>query len=338
MSQDKFELDLPELENFESKSSEGLVEKRPAVAAAEAISIPLSNPRLKDPVFKLLADPVLPKLRKKDRAKLQLQSPHRVHFYWSVKSNPFKSLSKTIGDQFGSYTLVVRFINLSSGEEEIYRVESKGDWWFDVRPNNTYRAEIGFYAPNRPFIRILYSNELTTPRKSPSPRTDYTTGFTTTSDEFSRTLDAAGYKKDAFDVALTGDEPTLARKATESVFTELAGKEGFEFADDVAAEIRFALLALSSGHSLDELSGRVREEVIRLIEEHIDALDREAILASLGTSFDLVLENVEEFEEIGEAVFGLSVVNFPRRFRAKQVPRSLLPKLSDYGNPELTSS
>ena len=338
MSEEKFELDIPELDNFESASSESLIEKRPAVEAKEAIEIPAGDSRLKDPVFKLLADPVLPRRRMKDRAKLQLQSPYRVHFYWSMKSNPFKALSRSIGDQFGSYSLVVRFVNLSNGAEELFRVEPKGDWWFNVKPNNRYRAELGFYAPNRPFIRILFSNEITTPRKSPSPRTDYTTGFTTTSREFSQTLDAAGYRKDAFDVAMAGDEPQLATKATETVFSELADGKKFEFAEDFAAEIRFALLALASGHSVEDLDGRVRREVLRLIEQNIDLAEKERILASLGSSFDLVVENVEEFEEIGEAVFGLSVVNFPRRFRSRQVPKSLLPKLSEYENPELTAS
>ena len=337
MSEEKFELNLPDLEEVDLTSSAAFVDKQPAVGAEEAKTLSKSDSKLDDPVFRLLADPVLPRMRKKDRAKLQLQSPHRIHFYWSIKANPFETLRKSIDDRFGSYALVVRLTNLSTGEEELHRVEPKGDWWFDARPNSRYQADIGFYSPNRPFIRILFSNELTTPRKSPSPRSDYTTGFSTNSEEFSRTLDAAGYRKDAFDVALAGDEPATARSATETVMAELSGSS-FDLSDELASEIRFALLALSSGHSIDELKGRVSDYVLDLISKHIDVADKERILSALGTGFDLVLENIEEFEEVGEAVFGLSVVNFPKKFRSRQVPRSLVPKLSEYINQEASSS
>ena len=45
--------------------------------------------------------------------------------------------------------------DLERESEEIHAVESEGSWWFDVRPDREYRAEIGFFAPNRP--RMIFA-------------------------------------------------------------------------------------------------------------------------------------------------------------------------------------
>ena len=60
------------------------------------------------PVLKLLAEPKLPVLSRENRARLQMQSPNRLYFYWSVRSKPFQTLSRAFAAGTGSYTLVVR--------------------------------------------------------------------------------------------------------------------------------------------------------------------------------------------------------------------------------------
>jgi len=64
-------------------------------------------------VFKELAAPKLPELAKENRARLQMQSPNRLFFYWSIKNNPFQTLKKAFGHDTGSYTLVAKLLDLS---------------------------------------------------------------------------------------------------------------------------------------------------------------------------------------------------------------------------------
>src|SRR6187399_2686887 len=42
------------------------------------------------PAFRELAQPKLPELRHENRARLQMQSPNRLYFYWSIGTNPFQ--------------------------------------------------------------------------------------------------------------------------------------------------------------------------------------------------------------------------------------------------------
>ena len=127
-------------------------------------------PERRPEAFKRLAEAGLPRLSRDNRAWLQMQSPNRLFFYWSVRQDPYQTLSRAIGPAIGSYTLVIKLIDLKTGAEEMHRAEASGSWWFDVEPNTDHRAEVGFYAPNRPYIRILFSNTVSTPRSGPSPR------------------------------------------------------------------------------------------------------------------------------------------------------------------------
>ena len=120
-----------------------------------------------DPIFRELAEPKLPELEKENRAKLLMQTPNRLYFYWSIKSNPYQILQKAFQGNTGSYQLVAKIVNQKNEQEQIFPVETEGNWWFNVEPNASYRAEVGFYAPNRPYIRIIFSNTIETPRKSP---------------------------------------------------------------------------------------------------------------------------------------------------------------------------
>ena len=79
------------------KSSLGVVD---AIATGSAVK--------RSPVFNALAEPVLPELGRENRARLQMQTPTRLYFYWSIKENPWALLKKVFGDDLGSYTLVLK--------------------------------------------------------------------------------------------------------------------------------------------------------------------------------------------------------------------------------------
>lgn len=293
----------------------------------------IGDPRLKDPVFKELAEPKLPELEKENRARLQMQSPNRIQFYWSVKNNPFQTLSRAFGGNTGNYTLVAKLINQKNDREEIFPVDAEGSWWFNVDADARYQAEVGFYAPNRPYIRVMFSNILETPRKSPSPRAATDADWAISAREFAGVLDYSGYKQDAFEVALAGDDYEISTYATQNAFSQFIGEET-DFAEFSAEELRFALLAIASGYTLEDLRGQISTALFAMLEKNADKLTVENAIAALSEHFDISMEEFEEEEEfIGDAVFGLSLVHFPRSSKKKKSsPKTLLPKK---GAPDL---
>ncbi len=333
-----FELDFEELDMILAFSDEFIQEKEfdaKAIAKAgeaEAIEDEIDE-KMKDPIFRELAEPKLPGLRKDNRAKLMMQSPNRIHFYWSMKNNPYQTLGRAFGNM-GSYRLVAKLVNQTKGTEELFPVEAEGDWWFNVESDSSYRAEVGFYAPNRPYIRIIYSNTLQTPRKSPSPRRALASDWSVSANDFAKTLSATGFKRDAFDVAIAGDDIEVSTNATRKALRTFIGETKEETFDFSSEEIRFALLAIASGYSLDELREHISEKLFAFLSTKKDKVKSENAMASLKEHFDVFSEEIWEEEEIGSAVFGASLVNFPRRIRKRTVPKTLLPKLSDFPDSE----
>lgn len=287
----------------------------------------------RSPVFKELALPKLPELKRENRAKLLMQSPNKLFFYWSVKSNPFRTLHKAIGERTGSYTLVLKLIDLKRETEEIYPVEAEGSWWFDVEADGSYRAEIGFYAPNGPYVRMMFSNTIETPRKSPSPRVATSADWKVSAETFAEVLDVSGFAQDAFDVAMAGDDHDAAHHATQSAFSQFVGGE-IDTAAFNSEELRFALLALASGISIDVLRDHVSPALLALLQEYAAELSAEKANAVLHEHFGISSGEVEEEEQIGPAIFGSSLVNFPRLSIRK---RRELPKFEPLSSFSLGS-
>jgi hypothetical protein len=271
-----------------------------------------------DPIFKELSEPKLPALQKGNRARLQMQSPNRIFFYWSMKNNPYQTLNQAFGGQTGSYTLVAKLINESQDREEILPVEAEGNHWFDTDTNSTYRAEIGFYAPNRPFVRVLYSNTIETPRKSPSPKRAQASDWAVSANQFAKVLDVAGFSQDAFEVSFAGDNTEFADKATESAFSQLVGAEPIDSVRNDLSEVRFALLALASGIELEKLHGQISRSLYNKMHEKAENLSSENIMSALQENFG---EFAEETEQLLPTVFGASLINFPKTLKRKVFPK-----------------
>jgi hypothetical protein len=66
--------------------------------------------------------------------------------------------------------------------------------WFEVYPRHVYRAEVGFHAAGRPFVRLLSSNEVRTPPDSASQMSADEQEFHIKTEEFARLLGGAGYE------------------------------------------------------------------------------------------------------------------------------------------------
>jgi hypothetical protein len=287
------------------------------------------------PTFRELADPKLPELGHENRARLQMQSPNRLFFYWSLGSNPFHNLSKALGGQTASYTLVLKLVDLRRESEEIQAIDAEGSWWFDVEADGEYRAEIGFYAPNRPYVRALFSNTVETPRKSPSPRVDTEEDWSISADRFARVLEVAGFTEDAFDVALAGDDLDSAEVAAHSAFTQLVDEPTFNFQGIAADEIRNVLLLLASGVPLEALKWKISPLLFSILQERSAVLSSSKALGVLKEQFDIETDEIIE-EGFSGAVFGLSLVNFPRRLKTRRILPKLQP-ISSFGKPARSS-
>lgn len=291
------------------------------VEAVEAI-----EEKPEDPIFRELSAPKLPELTKENRARLQIQSPTRIHFYWSFKENPFKILSRIFGNQT-NYQLVAKLQNQTNNREELFPIEGNGAAWFDVDADSSYLVEIGFYAVSRPFVRVLFSNALHTPRKSPSSRQDYSEHFAVSADQFAKVLNVSGYSQDAFEVALAGDDIEAADRATETAFTQILDSSEIDFDANQSGEMRFVLLALASGYSIEDLRGQISQNLFKLMQSRAAELNAEKALVALQENFGVGANEFDEETEsevTGAAIFGLSSVNFPRNLKR----RIRLPKFS----------
>ncbi len=274
----------------------------------------------KSPVFRELSEPKLPELPKENRARLQMQSPNRLYFYWSIKNNPFQTLNRVFGGNAANYTLVAKLVNRTQNREEIIPVEDEGSAWFDVDADSSYRTEIGFYAAHRPFARLMFSNTVETPRKNPSPRRDFSSDWAVSANQFAQVLDVSGYAQDAIEIALAGDNLEFARRATQNAFSQIIGRQENDFTEDDAGEIRFALLALASGYPPENLRGQISKNLFAKLLENAENLSAEKALDALQENFgEFADETIEE--GFGQMVFGASSINFPRFSRRKVLPK-----------------
>lgn len=264
-------------------------------------------------VFQALAQVSLPELPRENRARLLMQSPTRAFFYWSLRDDPWKRLHQAFGDQ-GSYTLVIKLINISSKTEQLDPAEAEGERWFDLEPDTGYRAEIGFYAPNRPYFRIVYSNTIKTPRCSPSPHLASDARWTVPATKFAEVLGVAGFTRDAFDVAMAGDDAAAADRAARSAYRKLTGSE--HGLDPVSAEdIRHALVSIATGSVLEDLRFQTTGPMFAALQANAGKLTAAAARSAIGEYFEIGEEEWSEDQAVSGAVFGASLVHFPKTLR-----------------------
>jgi hypothetical protein len=135
----------------------------------------------------------LPLALKRDSIQLLLQSPNRLFLYWSFAADPRAALRAAFGELAAHYRLAVRLVKVESGEEFLLDAPSERMQWFEVYPRHVYRADVGFHAAGRPFVRLLSSIEVRTPPDSASHLSDAQQEFEVEPEEFARLLGGAGY-------------------------------------------------------------------------------------------------------------------------------------------------
>jgi hypothetical protein len=276
---------------------------RPERSTAERIAVPPANDETASPIFKLLATPEMPELKHETRARLMMQSPTRLYLYWAVAARSFQALQKTLGGEAGDYRLALRLLDLTTDVEELHAVDADGSWWFDVEPNHEYRAEIGFYSSTRPFVRILFSNTIATPRKSPSPRSASEARWAITTHTFAEVLEASGFEEDASEVIRSGQDENFG-----AVFASHVGVNESEFTGIDVDELRRALSLLAAGTPIEDLKWKFTAELYAILQAHLSSLTPAAIEQGLGISAASEEAEFETFSAVGG-----SLVNFPRR-------------------------
>jgi hypothetical protein len=340
---DAVEFTIDDFELYPISSSEMLEQKDFLLKTSEVIEVNESDVHLKvslaqplvgagssvdegesvveDPIFKELSTPKLPKLASENRARLQMQSPTRLHFYWSFKNNPFQALNRAFSARANNFKLVVKLVNQTQGEEEIMPIETEGSAWFDVDANSTYRAEVGFYAPNNIFTRVMFSNTVETPRKNPSLRRDFSTDWSVSAQNFAEVLNGSGFSQDAFEVALAGDDAAFSDNATQNAFSQILENQKTDFVSNDSSEIRFTLLALASGISLGNLRGQISKKLFAALSENAENISAAKALAALQENFGEFEDEFLENEEFGNTVFGSSLLNFPKISKRRFLPK-----------------
>ncbi|HZH33663.1 MAG TPA: DUF4912 domain-containing protein [Pyrinomonadaceae bacterium] len=290
-------------------------------AASQTVNAEDEAKNIGDVELDVLGIEALPALPRANRARLQVQSPNRIFLYWSLAGNPFETLQKALGNRAANYRLVLKLKNLANGEEKLSPVEAQGSWWFDVAATSSYRVDIGFFAANRPFVRLLSSNPVQTPRATPSPRVDTKDDWRVSRVQFARVLDVSGYAHDALPVIFGfGEDGVTDEFATVAVLNQLttnapASSEGFD-----SSEMHFLLSALAAGVPLEMLQGSLSPALTdwlgSVLSQEPDALKAENIFAAMkavfGSDFGADVEEIGEARKIVlQPVFGASAIHFP---------------------------
>jgi len=143
---------------------------------------------------RLALDDSLPLALNRDSIQLLLQSPNKLFLYWSFANDPHATLRVAFGELAAQYRLAVRLIKVESGEEFVLDAPRERMQWFEVYPRHVYRADVGFHAPNRPFVRLLSSNVVSTPPDSASRVSAEEPEFQVQAEDFVRLLSGAGYE------------------------------------------------------------------------------------------------------------------------------------------------
>jgi hypothetical protein len=171
--------------------------------ATDAVAAPADVSDAAPPSIAL--DDTLPPVLKRDFIQLLLQSPYRLYLYWTFARDPHAMLREAFGELAAHYRLAVRLIKVESGEEYLLDAARERAQWFEVYPRHVYRAEVGFHAPGRPFVRLLASDKVTTPPDRASHLSDVESDFQLDAGEFAQLLSGAGYERYARGIAGDAD-------------------------------------------------------------------------------------------------------------------------------------
>ena len=235
----------------------------------------MSFPEDSDKLAGLSGDEPLPEDYGSDQIRLQAQSPSILHLYWRFSRHRLEDLRRDLGIDYKDYALVVKLFDLKSAKADLFGASRKGYQWFDARPGNSYRAEVGILAWGRGYTPLLFSNEASTPRWGAARAPDLTPGFNVSSLDFACMLNEVGYVSDALGIMLEGADAESQGAVTLEVAERFSRVPVPEMGNEELAEMRRLLVALALDVSYDDLllillSEQLRAWLTRTWLEHIN--------------------------------------------------------------------
>jgi hypothetical protein len=133
----------------------------------------------------------------RDSVHLFAQSPEKLFIHWNHAGDPSAAMREAFGDAASHYRLVVRLFDLTGDAAHVHDASPARAQWLAAQPDRDYRADIGFHADGLPFVSLLSSSIVHTPRAAVSPNADTEPQFHIAPDDFSRLLEHTGYDADA---------------------------------------------------------------------------------------------------------------------------------------------
>jgi hypothetical protein len=210
-----------------------------------------------------------------------------------------------------------------------------GTTWFDVGSDTPYRAELGFFSQNRPFIRVMYSNTIQTPRPSPSRRLASDDDFAVRTQQFADVLSASGFAHENVAQDFAFADKLLADARAREIAARLTDEKEETFADISLLELRWVLVSLAAYAPLDELKRSVSPALVAWLEsieaQNPDALKPKNVAGelqkTLGEEFVGMIQSgeVETRRRYVHKVFGGSAV---------EVFETFVPQLVDFPAPK----
>lgn len=268
-------------------------------------------------------DDPLPLAYARDQIRLVAQSPYKLFLHWNLARDPRVALRRLTTDS-RAYRLAVRLADTETMSETLYEAAETRTQWFDVRADTSYRADVGFAAATLPFIRLIRSNTVQTPRAGVAQEVDPSARFKIDAAEFVDVLDESGYVSDAVEVAIEA-----ADAETHGAVTTLIASRVFNQPDDSSAftdaqlsELRTLLTALAFGADLralrEQLSPALAQTMLQagmFADELSFDVRRLYEMLSEILAFDFANAERAVSEQRGEAaarfIIGGSDVNLP---------------------------
>ena len=299
-------------------------------------------PAVADKLAELSVDEPLPETYEANRIRLLAQSPRKLFLYWEFARDPFETLSRAFVPQADRYNLVVKLVEVESGTETLHLASATRSQWIEARSGLSYRADVGFYAEGRNFIRLLSSDSIQTPRAGVSRRVDPTPEFRVEPDAFSRVLDGAGYVSDALEVAIEGADAASNGAATRAIASRLGPLVAPSLSDEEVAEMRGLLAALALGATIRELradlSARLSGWLDRISREHQEIINAAHLLEVLRVLLGIEMDptgsgflSEEAMRRTARVIVGASEVRLPLKPFHLWMPsmsRGLLERMS----------
>lgn len=243
-------------------------------------------------------DEPLPEVYTRDDLQLLVQSPYRLYAYWQHAHDPQATLRRAVGAAADGYQLVVRLTDTEADTAHTDAAPPARNYWFDVLPGRAYRAEVGFAAADKPFIRLLASDIARTPRAGVAPESEEAPEFRADAGELAQVVNESGYAGDALALALEGADEATEHQGTLAVAHTLAATPPPQLGEDELAELRALIVALvfdeQLAHVRARLSPPLADWLDALLAEHGRQLDPARLLDILRELFGFELEIDED--------------------------------------------